>query len=52
MSKYNETLYMVCDDTHNDPSVDEVDLSMVPPEVTERVLAAIDAVPYSKQATA
>ncbi|MEI3377937.1 MAG: hypothetical protein V8R08_08980 [Coriobacteriales bacterium] len=51
MSTDDEMIYMVCDDTNN-YDINDIDLSMVPPEVMERVLAAIDADPDSRQATA
>lgn len=50
MSVNDEMIYMVCDDTNN-YDINDIDLSMVPPEVMERVLAVIGSVPDSKQAT-
>lgn len=32
-----EQLYMICDDTNNDISLDEIDLNMLPPEVLEKM---------------
>ncbi len=32
-----EQLYLVCDDTNNDISLDEIDLNTLPPEVLEKM---------------
>ena len=37
MKDEEEQVYMICDDTNNDISLDEIDLNTLPPEVLEKM---------------
>lgn len=47
MKDEEEQLYLVCDDTNNDISLDEIDLNTLPPEVLEEMRKAfLDEEPH------